>query len=344
MSEPTPQGATPAPEHAGATPPPPATLLDGRLKLRHLVLVDALSENGTVVGAAAAMHVTQPVVTRSLQELESIVGARLYERGPRGVTPTEHGLVLTEHARAILAHVRIAGRHLQEVSDATRGEVRVGTHLAGSQYLVPRAVVRLSQMHPQLTVAVREASPEQLLVDLRAGRLDVIIGRLPDVAEADLDQRALVHDAVHLVVGARHPLADREHLHVDDLRGYRWIMPGMETRLRAELELWMSARGLHPPKGVIEATNFLTVRRLLVDTQRIAAMPGLLGEADESLRTLPIELGRVGDTIGVTLVRGRRLSPVAREMLRVVRAVADDLVAARPSVRLADVEPHPPGA
>ncbi|MFC7585587.1 LysR family transcriptional regulator [Nonomuraea antimicrobica] len=62
-------------------------LLDGRLKLRHLVLVDVLSTQGTVIGAARALHVTQPVVTRSLQDLEQVLGVALYDRGPRGLTP-----------------------------------------------------------------------------------------------------------------------------------------------------------------------------------------------------------------------------------------------------------------
>jgi hypothetical protein len=51
--------------------------LDGRLKLRHLVLVIAIAENGTLSGAAQEMHVTQPVVTRALREAESIVGVAL---------------------------------------------------------------------------------------------------------------------------------------------------------------------------------------------------------------------------------------------------------------------------
>ena len=78
-------------------------LLDGRLKLRHLLLVDALSRQGSVVGAAAALHITQPVATRSLHDIESILGVSLFDRGPRGITPTIFGEAFTTHARAVIS-------------------------------------------------------------------------------------------------------------------------------------------------------------------------------------------------------------------------------------------------
>jgi DNA-binding transcriptional LysR family regulator len=60
-------------------------LLDGRLKVRRLVLVVTVAEQGSVVGAAERLRVTQPVITRGLRELEQILGVELFD----GVTPTK---------------------------------------------------------------------------------------------------------------------------------------------------------------------------------------------------------------------------------------------------------------
>ncbi len=66
-------------------------LLDGGFKLRHLRLITTIAENGTIAGAARDLYVTQPVVTRGLREAEEILGVTLFDRGPRGVTPTLTG-------------------------------------------------------------------------------------------------------------------------------------------------------------------------------------------------------------------------------------------------------------
>ncbi|MEO6886539.1 MAG: LysR family transcriptional regulator, partial [Jatrophihabitantaceae bacterium] len=146
-------------------------LLDGRLKLRHLVLVDALTEHGTLVAAATQLRVTQPVLTRALQEVEQILGVPLYDRGPRGVRPTIYGTAFTEHARSVLAQLTQAGRHVAELADAGLGTVTVGTHLAGSNLLLPRAIARMKRERPHVTVIIHEATPEALLTDLEAGRV-----------------------------------------------------------------------------------------------------------------------------------------------------------------------------
>lgn len=201
-------------------------LLDGRLKLRHLLLVDALSRQGSVVGAAAALHITQPVATRSLHDIESILGVSLFDRGPRGITPTIFGEAFTTHARAVIAQLTEAGRHVVELADANRGTVIVGTHLAGSNVLLPGAIARLKVHHPLLTVVVREGTPEQLLTDLEAGRIDLIVGRLTSPTDDTATRRNLYAESVELVTRVDHPLAHREDVQLEELRGFPWILPG----------------------------------------------------------------------------------------------------------------------
>ncbi|WP_245773487.1 LysR substrate-binding domain-containing protein [Pseudonocardia ammonioxydans] len=305
-------------------------LLDGRMKLRHLVLVDALSERGSVVGAAAALHVTQPVVTRRLHELEAILGVALYERGPRGITPTEFGLAFTDHARAVLAQLTQAVRHVEEIADATRGHVVAGTHLAGSNLLIPRAIVHLKRRHPDLGVTVREGTPESLLIDLTAGRVDVVVGRLGGPGAENIRRTPLYDEKIQIITGARHPLAVREQVTLDDLEGYPWILPGSETRLRQELEAYFAGHGLEPPRNRVETTSFLTVRQLLIETDMIAALPGLIGADDPRLTALPISLEGVGHSVGMTLATDRRLSPATQALVTSLRTVAAEIADGAP--------------
>lgn len=298
-------------------------LLDGRLKLRHLVLVDALTDHGSLVGAAAHLRVTQPALTRSLRDLEQILGVPLYDRGPRGVTPTIFGAAFTEHARAVLAQLTQAGRHVAELADAQRGTVTVGTHLAGSNLLLPRAIARLKAERPHVTVVIREGTPDALLADLEAGRVDLTIGRLTTLAQRTTTiQRTLYDEPVVLVARVGHPAASFEKPTLAQLVDFPWILPGEETALRHELEEAFLQHELPLPIDRVECTSILTLRNLLVETNMIAALPLLIAGDDARIGVLHVSLEPMSHTVGVTRPAQRPASPSTRALLGHLHAVA----------------------
>jgi DNA-binding transcriptional LysR family regulator len=297
-------------------------LLDGRLKFRHLILLDALSRQGSVVGAAAELHVTQPVATRGLHELEEILGVSLFLRGPRGITPTVFGEAFTHHARSVMAQIHQAGRHVRELAEADRGTVMVGTHLAGSGTLLPRAVVTIKARHPHLTVVIQEESPETLIADLEAGRIDFIVGRITRPSDERFERRTLYDETVSLVTGTSHPLACKQNVQLPALGEYPWILPGAETTLRKELELFFTRNDVRLPANRVEATSFLTVRQLLLETDAIAALPGLIFQDDARLTRLPVSLKAIGHSIGLVLPMTRPLNPPAHDLVECLMTAA----------------------
>lgn len=303
-------------------------LLDGRLKIRHLVLVDALTRQGSVVGAAAELHITQPVATRSLRDIETVLGVELYERGPRGVTPTVFGQAFTEHARAILAQLNQAGRHVVELADAERGTVVIGSHLAGSNVLLPRAIARVKKDRPLLTVTVEEGAPDTLLTGLEAGRIDMIIGRVTAPSTDSVHRIPLYQESVEVFAGVDNPLTAASTLSLADVGAGPWILPGDATVLRHELEEAFARAGVPLPENRIETTSFLVVRELLRQTDTVAVLPSLIGRGDVHLRPLPIALSAVGHRVGLTVAADRRLSPAGQTMIDALRGVAADLPSA----------------
>lgn len=303
-------------------------LLDGRLKLRHLVLVDALSEQGSLVGAATQLRVTQPVLTRALRDVEEILGVSLYTRGPRGVTPTIYGTAFTEHARAVLAQLTQAGRHVAELADAGRGTVTVGTHLAGSNQLLPRAVARLKAERPNVTVVIREATPEALLADLESGRVDFTVGRLTGLSgRSTTVQKRLYDEPIRLVARVGHPAHALRRPTLADLIDFPWILPGTETALRAELEQLFLRADVPLPANRTECTSILTLRNLLIETDMLAALPMLIAQDDARIAMLPVSLEPMSHTVGVTQLQ-RATSPSAQALLAHLDDVAREMRAA----------------
>lgn len=303
----------------------PAKLVDGRLKIRHLVLIDALSRQGSVGGAAAELHTTQPLATRALQVVEDILGVTLYDRGPRGITPTIFGQAFTGHARAVLAQLNLAGGHMQELADAERGTVVVGMHLAGSNVLLPRAIAQLKNARPSLTIIVRGGMPAALLAELEGGRVDVIVGRLTSPTTESVSRIPLHEETVQVFARGQHPLATRATVMLRDLTDYPWILPGSETALRRELEEFFVRLNLDLPRNRVEATSFLTVRQLLLENDFVAVLPSLIGAEDSRLRPLPVQLESIGHSVGITTSANRALSPSVMALIDSLKLIAKGL-------------------
>ncbi|UOQ90461.1 LysR substrate-binding domain-containing protein [Agromyces endophyticus] len=303
-------------------------LLDGRLKIRHLVLVTTIADEGTLVRAAEALHITQPVVTRGLREAEDILGVPLFERLPRGVTPTEYGRPFIERARSVLAELRVAGEEVRLLQSGQLGTVTVGTHLAGSNLLLPRAIAGLKKEHPRLTVVVREGTPDTLQQLLLAGDLDLTVGRLSPTVPVRLEQERLHQEPIRLVARAGHPVHDRSTA-LADLVAYPWIFPVAQTALRAELEAVFFHEGLPLPADRVECTSMLTLRNLLVSTDVIAALPMFIAVDDRELRILPTPLSSIRRSVGVTMPKDRAPSAAAAALLTHLR---------REGARLAEFE------
>ncbi|GAA1977008.1 LysR substrate-binding domain-containing protein [Amycolatopsis minnesotensis] len=305
----------------------PPQLLDGRLKIRHLTLVDALAEHGSVVRAADHLRITQPAATRSLRELEEIIGARLFDRGPRGITATTVGSAVVEHARAVLGHLRQASRHVVELNDADRGTVTVGTHLAGANLLVPRAIARLKRDHPELTVVVREDRLSVLHEDLLAGRLDLVVGRLgPTAAPSPLTQECLYDEPIRLVVRAGHA-ALGGHAPLSALAAHPWVFPLPGTGLRRELEDAFVHERVALPVDRVDCDSILTLRQLVLETEAVAALPALVAEEDDRFAVLPTKLPGVRLSVGVTLPAERPSGPATSAFLAHLHDVGACLLA-----------------
>jgi DNA-binding transcriptional LysR family regulator len=266
---------------------------------------------------------TQPVATRTLQELEAILGVPLYERGPRGVTPTTIGEAFTGHARAVLAQLSQAGRQVIELADPDRGTVVVGTNPGASNLLLAQAIAGLKSERPLLTVIVRESFPEALSADLEAGRIDLIVGRFTSTTEFEV-RMPLYDEFIEICARAQHPLAQRCTIDFPDLGDYPWIIPGTETAMRREVEQLFARHAMALPENRIEAFSWLVVRHLLLESDFVAALPGLIELYEPGLCALPVSFESNTHSVGITTAAGRALSPSANALIQRLQEAATE--------------------
>lgn len=316
----------------------PQRFLDGRLKLRHLVLVTSIAEHGTLIGAAGELHVSQPAVTRALREAEEIVGVELFTRGPRGVRPTAYGEILLEHAHTVLGNLRSAADRIDELRRVGVQPVRVGTNLAGAYSLLPPALIRLKAQNPTLTVSVVEGMPDELDIRLLRGEVDLLVGRLQTNGGGGGFRHVPLYDEpVGIVVRRAHPAAEGGVHTLEELQDFPWILPGRPTLLRDELDELFGRRGLPLPANILECSTILTLRSILLQTDAIAPLPLLFGARDGALTHLPVPLETVPRAIGITTPADRPPSPSTRLLIKHLVTEAQEI-----SAELAKVLTHWP--
>lgn len=304
-------------------------LVTSRLTIRHLRMVVAIIEEGNLVRAAKRLNMTQSAVTKALQEIETLTRARLFDRTNRGVVATLYGETLAEHARLVLTQLAHAEEHLADLRDGTGGRVAIGTLLSASAELLPTAIARLRRERPKLVVKIVEGTNDVLIPALRAGELDMVVGRLSEQRDRlNVVQEVLMDDIACVVARSGHPLAERGDLSLADLIGWEWILPPQETSLRRQIDIAFREEGFEPPTHAVDSVSLLTNRALLIDADYLGVFPAQVARreaASGAIIILPVTLRATAIPIGITTRTNARLSPAAEVLVGILRQTARDI-------------------
>ncbi|MEV6109846.1 LysR family transcriptional regulator [Streptomyces sp. NPDC051940] len=200
------------------------------LELRHLKLVHAIAEAGSLTRAATSLGVAQSAVSGQLGRIERALGGALFSRGREGARPTALGELVLGRARVVLPAVRElqdeAVRFANALSDVARFRLG-GTHGP----LMGALLDRLAAVHPDEPVTTHTSWSVQELCDMTAsGRLDFalvgVCGESPPPSE-QLQWRTVGTDPVFVMLADGHPYAGEDEVRLERLRDARWVsVPG----------------------------------------------------------------------------------------------------------------------
>jgi DNA-binding transcriptional LysR family regulator len=200
------------------------------LEARHLRIVRAISDTGSLTKAAVELGLTQPALTHQLHRMERLFGGALFVRDRRGARPTPLGLHVIERARFVLpsmdALVREA-RILAGGPDTAAAQVRVATHPSP----LPVAVVAaLREVMPYGQISMRtEPSGQRQIELLAAGALEVAIlaeyPSLPMPRPAEVVAHEVATEPLFIALSANHLLADQDEICLSELADESWTLP-----------------------------------------------------------------------------------------------------------------------
>ncbi|HDK6388595.1 LysR substrate-binding domain-containing protein [Klebsiella variicola] len=297
-------------------------LFSQRIRLRHLHTFVAVAQQGTLGRAAETLNLSQPALSKTLNELEQLTGTRLFERGRLGAQLTLVGEQFLTHAVKVLDALNSAGQALNRKEGLINDIVRIGALPTAALGILPTVIGQFHKQQKDITLQVATMNNTMLLAGLKSGEIDIGIGRMsdPDLMSG-LNYELLFLESLKLVVRPGHPLL-QETVTLSRVMEWPVVVSPKGTVPRQNAETLLQSQGCKMPAGCIETLSASLSRQLTVDFDYVWFVPS--GAVKDDLRrgvlsALPIATQGAGEPIGILTRVDATLTPGTQTLLSAIR-------------------------
>lgn len=296
------------------------------LKLTHLRLLAALDETRQISAAAAQIAISQPAASRLLAEIERIVGMKLYQRHPRGVTLNAAGTLLGERARWMLRSLDDAGRDILEIGSGQRGSVNIGAVTGPAIELILPVIREARLLYPDHNITIDVDTSDKLAERLLGGALDFYLGRvLPGIDVSAVQMQMIGDEPVCLIVRTGHPLLGRTKISLQDCLDFDWVMQPPGGLQRYTVDHYLLEHEYRPPNRVVNTNSLLMMLAMVTRTNAIAPISRAVADFYASpdglsgrIETLPVAHKMAVAPFGLVTLRGYELPAASAEIHRML--------------------------
>lgn len=269
------------------------------MRLAQIEQFIAIVEAGSIRGAARQLGMSQPALTRGLQQLEQDLGVQLLQRTIRGIALTEVGV-------AFLARARVADAEMRKAAEEARGRAQGGQLLTlavspvGASLLLPELFGLLRAKHPASRLRVMEMAPSAVLPLVRDDVADIGISQRTRVGlDAGLRFRPLFELQMRVAARPRHPACGARTL--AELADASWLAMTVPGSTEDIVSLSYRRLGLAPPQPVVHCGSYSVSIDMVAESDLITVLPpnvlagwiraGRLVEISLSEPVLPLMVG-----------------------------------------------------
>nr|WP_210272560.1 LysR family transcriptional regulator [Chthonobacter rhizosphaerae] len=275
----------------------------------------AAAESGQISHAAVELNVSQSAVTAAIQQLEAILGVRLFDRHPGGVSLTPEGSRFLLHGRNVMAAVEEAMRVPRTSNASASGTVRVGVTYTVAGYFLPRHHARFARNFPNVTLDLYEASRsviEQALID---GALDIAVMLVSNLEARDrIQSEMLMRSRRRLWTPPDHPLLREPSVGLAQVAEHPYVMLTVDEASHTAGRYW--SRTTHRPNVIFRTSSVEAVRSMVAAGMGVTILSDMVFRP-WSLEGQRIETRLLEDEIptmdvGLAWKRDAALSPATR--------------------------------
>ncbi|WP_284757084.1 pca operon transcription factor PcaQ [Agrobacterium sp. fls2-241-TYG-188a] len=308
-------------------------MVDTRVKFRHIQTFVEIARQKSVVRAAASLHISQPAVTKTIRELEDVLGVALFERDGRSIKLSRYGEIFLKHAGATMTALRQAVDSVSQDAANTGTPVRIGALPTVSVRIMPDVMSTFLREDTGSTVKIVTGENAVLLEQLRVGELDLVVGRLAAPEKmTGFSFEHLYSEKVRFVVRANHPLLREGTAIYERLSEFPILTPTRNSVIGPVVEQFLIARGVGALPKRIETVSDAFGRAFLRNSDAIWIISeGVVAAdiADGTLVVLPLDTGDTSGPVGLTMRADTQPSLPLLLLMQTIRETAESLASAK---------------
>jgi len=240
------------------------------LEIRHLRLVTAIADAGSMTAAAGRLHLTQSALSHQLRDIESRVGTPFFVRQGRRMLLTEAGRRVLEAARRVLGDLERTEDDLRRLAGHSDGSIRVCTECNTGYHWLGPLLTAFRRKHARVTVHVAAEATGAPVSALLDGRVDLAILIDPE-PDRRLRLRPLFGDEMVAIVARADPLASRRWLSAEDLAAQHLLLYSSDPDDSFVLRRLLRPAGLTPAR-----VSFIMLTEAMIELARAGTGVGIL--------------------------------------------------------------------
>jgi DNA-binding transcriptional LysR family regulator len=285
------------------------------MDLQALEAFVAVAETRSFSRAGEQLFLTQPAVSKRIANLESQLGASLFDRIGRDVYLTEAGELLKEQALQIIDDIRDVQTTIGQLSAVQIRELSIASsHHIGLHYLGP-ILREFNEANPTARLDLKFMESEQAISRLQRREIELVLTTIPSPLNRDLTSKTLWKDKLLFVVSNDHPLAKRsDKLRLNELAHLTAILPDNQTTTFQIIEQTFQKHHI-PLKRVLSVNYLETIRALVSNNLGWSLLPEIM--IDDSLTVLNIDRVELVRNLGIIRHRKRTLSRGALALIEI---------------------------
>lgn len=273
----------------------------------------AVAEHGTFSAAADRIGLSQPALSRRIQQLEEHLGAQLLARGRKGVSLTQTGETVLEEAQYLVARYETLRQNVRAQQGLEQGTISLGGGATVVSFVLPGAIADFQRRFSQIHFHLKEAGSAEVAEDVVRGRLELGLVTLP-IQQRELKIQPFRKDKIVLVAPSDHDLAQQDRVEIQQLNEQPMVAFEAGTAVRQLIDQQLGKHGVQA-NVVMELRSIPAILRMVAQTRLLAFVSDLALKDAENLKVLPIQGLDIERELAIVYRKPDALSPAARNFV-----------------------------